>query len=159
MWRRVEVDARIGHPVEPVFSHLADPTTWPEFVPAVVMRRRLDDGPVRVGSSWAAIDRIGPFPFAFVDEVVVYEPVRRVVWASSAPWNSSVEYRCMPDAGGTRVRAAYEGDLGGWLRLLGLVVPSPLARQILSRDFIRLERLLTATTHGPRPGDLKPGRM
>ena len=113
--RRVEVEARIGAPVEPVFAHLADPCTWPTFVPAVVRRRRLDDGPVRVGSRWAATDRVGPFPFDFVDELLVLEPDRRVVWGSSSPWNSTVEYRCAPDGVATRVHATYEGDVDGWL--------------------------------------------
>lgn len=146
MWRRVEVEARIGAPVEPVFAHLADPCTWPTFVPAVVRRRRLDDGPVRVGSRWAATDRVGPFPFDFVDELLVLEPDRRVVWGSSSPWNSTVEYRCAPDGVATRVHATYEGDVDGWLRLLGAVVPTPVAGRILSRDFVRLERLLTRST-------------
>lgn len=146
MWRRVEVEARIGAPVEPVFAHLADPCTWPTFVPAVVRRRRLDDGPVRVGSRWAATDRVGPFPFDFVDELLVLEPDRRVVWGSSSPWNSTVEYRCAPDGVATRVHATYEGDVDGWLRLLGAVVPTPVAGSILRRDFVRLERLLTRST-------------
>lgn len=142
MWRRVEVEAWLGRPVDLVFGHLADPETWPAFVPAVVMRRRLDEGPIRVGSRWAAMDRVGPFPFPFVDELLVHEPRRRVVWRSSAPWNSTVEYLCWPDADGTRVHASYEGDVGGWLRVLGLVVPNGLARRILARDFVRLDRLL-----------------
>ena len=146
MWRRVEVEARIGAPVEPVFAHLADPCTWPTFVPAVVRRRRLDDGPVRVGSRWAATDRVGPFPFDFVDELLVLEPDRRVVWGSSSPWNSTVEYRCAPDGVATRVHATYEGDVDGWLRLLGAVAPTPVAGRILRRDFVRLERLLTRST-------------
>jgi uncharacterized protein YndB with AHSA1/START domain len=144
MWRHVEVEALVGRPVDLVFGHLADPETWPSFVPAVVMRRRLDDGPVRVGSQWAAVDRVGPFPFPFVDELLAHEPHHRVVWRSSAPWNSTVEYLCTSDVGGTRVHATYEGDPGGWLRILGVVVPTQLARWILSRDFVRLERLLTA---------------
>jgi len=150
MRRRVEVQARVDRPVELVFDHLADPETWPTFVPAVVMRRRLDDGPVRVGSRWAAVDRVGPFPFPFVDELLVHEPHRRVVWGSSSPWNSSVEYLCSPDGGGTRVHASYEGDLSGWMRVLGLVVPTHLARSILARDFVRLDRLLAA---GAGPAD------
>lgn len=149
MWRRVEVEARVGAPVEPVFAHLADPCTWPTFVPAVVRRRRIDDGPVRVGSRWAATDRVGPFPFDFVDELLVLEPGRRVVWGSSVPWSSTVEYRCAPDGAATRVHATYEGDLGGWLRLLGVVVPTPVAGRILARDFVRLERLLMGSTHRP----------
>ena len=144
MWRRIEVDARIRLPVEVTFDHLSDPTTWPDFVPAVVMRRRLDDGRVAVGSRWAAIDRVWPFYLAFVDELLVHEPPRRVVWGSSAPWNSRVEYHCMTDGGGTRIHATYEGEPSGVMRLPGLLVPSRVARQILARDFVRLERMLSA---------------
>lgn len=159
MWRRVEVDARVCQPVPLVFGHLADPATWPAFVPAVEMRRRLDSGPVRVGSRWAAVDRVGPFRLAFVDRLLVHEPDRRVVWASSAPWNSTVEYDCTSDGGRTHVHASYEGDLGGWMGLLGVLVPSRLARQILSRDFVRLDALLAATTGGPAgPADARRRR-
>lgn len=149
MWRRVEVEARVGAPIEPVFAHLTDPCSWPAFVPAVVSRRRLDGGPARVGSRWAATDRVGPFAFDFVDELLVLESDRRVVWGSSAPWNSTVEYRLAPVGAATRVHAAYEGDLDGWLRLLGALVPTRVTGRFLARDFVRLERLLTRSTRGP----------
>lgn len=141
MWRSVEVNARIGHPVDLVFPYLADPMRWHEFAPAVVMRRPIGDGPTRVGSRWEAADRIWPFTFHFTDELAVIEPNRRVVWLSSSPWNARTEYVCRSDGAGTRVRARYEGDMDGWLRLLG-AVPPPLMGWILGQDFRRLDRLL-----------------
>jgi hypothetical protein len=143
MWRWVEVDALVRRPIEPVFAYLENPVRWPEFAPAVVMRRPLDPGPPVVGARWAAMDRIGPFRFRFTDELVAHEPPSRVVWDSSAPWNARVEYVCTPDVAGTRVHARYEGDLAGGLRALGAVPPA-LMGWILGRDFVRLERILPA---------------
>jgi uncharacterized protein YndB with AHSA1/START domain len=143
-WRReVEVNATLAHPVEQVFRYLADPLLWHRFAPAVAFRRRVDHGPIGVGSRWMATDRIGPFRVHFVDELVVLEPRRRVVWVSSAPWNARVEYRCEADGRSTRVRATYEGVLGGRLRVLVGWLPGWATRLILAQDFRRLNRLLT----------------
>ena len=58
-----------------------------------------------------ATDRIGPFRFHFIDELAELEPNRRVVWLSSAPWNSRVEYVCLPAGESTDIQARYEGDI------------------------------------------------
>lgn len=134
MWRRVEIEARLDHPPERVFPYLANPARWHEFAPAVFQRRQIGDDPLGVGTRWAAIDRIGPFKVHFIDELVERDADRRVVWDSTSPWNSRVEYVCVPDGGGTRVLARYEGDVAGWLRLVALLPTFVLAR-ILERDF------------------------
>ena len=141
MWRRVTVDASIDHPVERVFAYLADPESWPRFVPAVIHRRRIDDGPIEIGSRWEATDRIILFDIHFTDELAEIEPPNRVVWLSTAPWNSRVEYACQADGDGTRVHATYEGDIGGWMRLIAWL-PGPIVAWILAKDFKRLGKLL-----------------
>ena len=144
MWRRVEIEPRIDdHPPERVFPYLADPARWHEFAPAVVHRRQIDDGPADVGTRWAATDRIGPFKIHFFDQLVEREADRRVVWLSTAPWNSRVEYICVPEGQGTRVLARYEGDVAGWLRLVALL-PKPILAWILARDFKGLRARLAA---------------
>ena len=145
MWRRVDVDSHIDQPVERVFAYLADPLRWHEFAPACVYRRQIDEGPPAVGTRWAATDLIGPFPFRFVDELLELEPDHRVVWWSSAPWNARVEYVCEPDGGGTRIRATYEGDISGSLRLLVGWLPAAATHWILAQDFRRLRRVLLRT--------------
>lgn len=150
MWRRVELEANIDHPPGRVFAYLADPEKWHSFAPAVVFRRQIGTEPPDIGTRWAAIDRIGPFKFHFIDELVEREDGRRVVWDSSAPWNARVEYVCLPDAAGTRVLASYEGDIGGWLRLLGWI-PTWAAAKILGQDFKRLQACLAADW--PAEGD------
>lgn len=128
-----------------VFPWLADPARWPEWAPAVVERRPVDDRPPIVGSRWAAVDRIGPFRIRFTDELVALEPDALVVWDSTTPWNSRVEYRLLPHPQGTRILAHYEGDVAGWLRLVALLPTVVLAR-ILLRDFHGLRECLADET-------------
>jgi len=143
MWKRIDVEAQLAHPVEQVFAYLADPMRWHDFAPAVVMRRPISGGPLRIGSRWASTDRVILFEIHFVDELVEYEPNRRLVWSSSAPWNALTTYRCEPMEGGTRVRATYEGTVSGWLRILSYV-PNVILWWVLSGDFRRLRRRLAA---------------
>lgn len=143
MWKRVVLDVHLPHPPDRVFPYLADPARWPDFAPAVEFRQRIGDGPPEVGSRWWAIDRIGPFRVRFADVLEIVEPGRRVVWYSTSPWNSRVEYACTPESGGTRVHAVYAGDIAGWLRVVALL-PTFVWDWILMRDFDGLTRLLHA---------------
>lgn len=155
MWRRVVVHAFIDQPVEQVFDHLADPTSWPDFVPAVVLRHPIGSGPVGVGSTWEAVDRIGPFKIHFIDELAEIESGHRVVWLSSSPWNSRVEYVCDAEGSGTRIRASYEGDIAGWLRSIAWL-PGPVVAWILAKDFKRLGALLAARATSGSDGAARP---
>jgi hypothetical protein len=150
MWRRIEVTARVDHPVERVFPYLADPLLWHELTPAVVFRRQIGDQPPGVGTRWMATDQIGPFRFHFVDELAELEPMSRVLWISSAPWNAWVEYRCIPETDGTRIEATYEGDVVGLLRVLVGWLPTAVFGWILSRDFRRLDRVLSREAQAAR---------
>ena len=153
MWRRIEVTARVDHPVERVFPYLADPLLWHALTPAVVFRRQIGDQPPGVGTRWMATDQIGPFRFHFVDELAELEPMSRVLWISSAPWNAWVEYRCVPETDGTRIEATYEGDVVGLLRVLVGWLPTAVFGWILSRDFRRLDRVLSREAQAARRWD------
>jgi Polyketide cyclase / dehydrase and lipid transport len=143
MWRRIEVNATVDHPVERVFAYLANPLLWHEFAPAVVFRRQIGVLPPDIGTRWMATDQIGPFRFHFVDELAELELGRRVVWLSSAPWNARVEYLCTADGGRTRVLATYEGDVVGFLRVLVGWLPTRVFGWFLARDFSRMNRVLS----------------
>jgi hypothetical protein len=148
MWRRIVVTARVDHPIERVFGYLANPLQWHEFAPAVVFRRQIGELPPDVGTRWMATDQIGPFRFHFVDELAELEPDRRVVWLSSSPWNARVEYRCTASGRSTQVRATYEGEVVGFLRVLVGWLPTAVFGWILSRDFRRLDSVLTNHLRG-----------
>lgn len=141
--RRIVVDATVNHRVEAVFAYLADPTKWHDFAPAVEYRKQIDAGPPGVGTRRMATDRIGPFRAHFIDQLDVLDENRRVVWLSSAPRNSRVEYVCEQSGTGTRIRAYYVGELGNSLRWQVGWLPGWAWRLILAQDFRRLNRLLT----------------
>src|SRR5262245_58272104 len=150
MHRRVVVNATVAHPVDRVFEYLTDPLRWHEFAPACVFRRQIGEQPPGVGTRWMATDRIGPFRFHFIDELAELDPTGRVVWLSSAPWNSRVEYACQSVGGGTSVRASYEGDISGSLRFLTGWLPPAAVRWILAQDFRRLEQRLASVDRWQR---------
>jgi hypothetical protein len=152
MRRRVQIEASLPYPPERVFPYLADPCRWPEFAPAVASRRRIGDGHPTVGSRWSAVDRIGPFPIRFTDELLEVDPDVSVAWASSSPWNSLVVYRLRPERDGTRILATYEGDVAGWLLRLVAMLPTWVLARILMRDFHGLRRCLDA--EAPAGADL-----
>jgi len=141
--RRVVVDAVVKHPIEAVFAYLSDPMHWHDFAPAVAFRKQIDPGPPRVGTRWMATDRIGPFRIHFIDRLDLLDENRRVVWLSSAPWNSRVEYACVESGEGTRIRADYVGVLSDSLRWQVGWLPGWATHWILAQDFRRLDRLLT----------------
>ncbi len=148
--RHVVVHATVHHRIDAVFPYLADPTKWHDFVPAVEFRKRIDDGPLRVGMRWMATDRIGPFRVHFIDELEILDENRRVVWLSSAPWNARVEYEFVESGAVTYVRADYSGDLGDSLRWQVGWLPGWSTHLILAQDFRRLDRLLTRKAHASR---------
>jgi hypothetical protein len=148
MWRRVTLDVVLDAPPERVFPWLADPARWAAWAPAVVERQRIGEGAPVVGSQWAAVDRIGPFRIRFTDTLVVLDSDELVVWDSTTPWNSRVEYRLRPHPDGVRILARYEGDVAGWLRLVALLPTFVLAR-ILMRDFHGLRNRLAQEAGSP----------
>ena len=137
------MNATVNHPVDLVFHYLSTPTRWHDFAPAVEFRKQIDAGPPRVGTRWMGTDRIGPFRIHFIDRLDVLEENRRVVWLSSAPWNSRVEYACTESGKVTRIRADYAGELGDSLRWQVGWLPVWAWHGILAQDFRRLDRLLT----------------
>jgi len=141
--RRVVVDVTVHHRVEAVFPYLSDPTRWHDFAPAVAFRKQIDEGPIRVGTRWMATDRIGPFRIHFIDRLESLDENRRVVWLSSAPWNSRVEYACAEVGDRTRIHADYAGELSDSLRWQLGWLPGRATHWILAQDFRRLDRLLT----------------
>ena len=110
--KSIDIDA----PPDVVWPVRADGERWPEWTASVTSVRRLDKGPLRIGSR--ALIRQPRFPPA-VWKVTTLEPGRRFVWKSGMPglWvyaDHSVE----PSATGSRatLRLTYDGMLA---RLMG----------------------------------------
>ena len=139
----MEIDfvVEYSHPVERVWPYLAEPERWLEYVPALVERSKIGDGPVGPGTKWKAIDRVGPWLVEFTDELVDLNPHMKIFWKHSPPWNAQTEYLVEEAGNSTRLHVHFEGDLRGKLWLMDLM-PDSWATNVFRRDMLRLDGLL-----------------
>ena len=133
---KIEFTVSYDHPIELVFHYLSEPDTWHEWVPAVMERTQITDGPVGIGTKWKAVDRAGPFRFRFTDELVELEPNRRVLFRHPE-LNAETESRLERVGDKTVVHERFEGDLKGPMRWLDLM-PDWMATRVLKADMERL---------------------
>lgn len=141
---RTVFSVRYEHPVERVFPYLSEPEKWLEYVPALIERTRLDDGPVQPGTVWKSADRVGPMTVEFTDELIDLDVDRRVKFKQSAPWNSLTEYTVQAEDGATVVNVRFEAIPSGKLWWLGLI-PDRLASRIYKEAFDELGDVLDDT--------------
>jgi uncharacterized membrane protein len=110
--RSIDIEA----PPDVTWAVMSDGERWPEWTRSVTSVRRLDKGPLRVGSR--ALIRQPRFPPA-VWTVTTLEPGRRFVWRSGMPgmWVYG-DHAVEPTATGSRatLRLTYDGALA---RLMG----------------------------------------
>jgi dehydrogenase/reductase SDR family member 12 len=67
-----------------VFDYVADFSNAAEWDPTIDASRRLDAGPIGLGSRFEVTIRMGPVPLRLVYEIVTYEPSARVVLATTS---------------------------------------------------------------------------
>jgi uncharacterized membrane protein len=111
-----QVSIDIDAPADAVWPVMSDGERWHEWTASVTSVRRLDRGPLRIGSR--ALIRQPRFPPA-VWTVTALEPGRRFVWKSGMPgmWVYG-DHAVSPLASGTRatLTLTYEGLLA---RIMG----------------------------------------
>ena len=116
--RKFSVTTGIDAPAERVWEVMSDVERWHEWTPSVTRVRRLDGGPLAVGSR--AVIRQPKFPPALW-KVSAIEPGRSFTWVSVAPGLRVVGHHAVePAAAGSRATLSLDlqGVLGGvWGRL------------------------------------------
>lgn len=111
--RRFRISVDISAPPERVWDVMSDVVRWCEWTPSVTSIRRLDAGPIGVGSR--AVIRQPKFPPAWWT-VTSLEPGRSFTWVSRAPGMAVVARHGVESiATGTRATLSLElqGPLGG----------------------------------------------
>jgi uncharacterized membrane protein len=100
---RIDIEA----PVDRVWEVLRDVERWPEWTSTVTSVRRLDDGPLAVGSR-ARIEQPRIPPTEYV--VTELEPSRSFTWVATGPGVRTTARHLLQalDTGGTRVTLAVE---------------------------------------------------
>jgi carbon monoxide dehydrogenase subunit G len=129
----IEVTRRVrtSTPVELVSSYLSDFTTTVTWDPHTASCRRVDDGPIAVGSVFDNVQRIGPMRSRFRYRVEQYEPGSRIVLTSQS---GGVDLRDTMTFAADRDGAVTTVTYTARLRLKGVAkVSAPIMRRLLNR--------------------------
>lgn len=120
---RVRGSIDIERPVDEVFDVVADQTNEPLYNPAITSARRLDDGPIGVGTRFLATVLTRGKPQEVEIEVTGFE---RPTWISSRSMlgRSTVSGRVRFDPVGSGTRFSWDWDVqvGTGARVLGPLV-------------------------------------
>ena len=107
-------------PVDAAFPFIADFANNPIWDPGTASARRLDDGPVGVGSTYELDIRMRGSTIPMTYRITAYEPETRVELRGEGDnVRARDDIRFAPTVdGGTRVDYVADLELTGWIRLL-----------------------------------------
>ncbi|HUZ43794.1 MAG TPA: SRPBCC family protein [Acidimicrobiales bacterium] len=147
----VSVERLIPAPAEAIFALLADPAQHPAIDGSGSVREaKPSSSKLALGSTFGMKMRMG-IPYSTSNEVVEFEPNRRIAWAPRlagplaplAPAGRRWRYELEPAEGGTRVRETWDISRD---RLKGLFRRGRLPDRVradMGATLERIEKLLT----------------
>lgn len=146
MSTNVSVETKVARPRTDVASWAMDWRNDRDWIGALRDVRLVSGEPFGVGSRVARVAAFLGRRVEYVNEVVEYEPGRRLVMRSvKAPFPMTVAYEFEDADGGTLVRVRAEGDASGFYRAAGPLLSRSVKRSIAG-DLARLKRTLEART-------------
>jgi uncharacterized protein YndB with AHSA1/START domain len=146
----VTVERVIPAPPEAIFALLADPARHPAIDGSGTLREATPSAAkLTLGSKFGMSMRQG-VPYKVVNEVVEFEPNRRIAWAPGmegilgrlSPHGRRWRYELEPVEGGTRVRETWDISRDSLKGFFGRVLPKKIRRD-MEATLERIERLVT----------------
>ena len=138
----VEVEALIARPRHEVAAFAVDPDNAPRWYRNSATVRRLDQGPVQVGSRSEFVARFLGRELAYTYEVTELEPGERLVMRTAqGPFPMCTTYRWSAQGSGTRMWLRNAGAPQGFVGVAAPVL-ARAKRRAMTGDLARLRQLL-----------------
>jgi len=138
-----QTTVHVSRPREQVFAYLVDPEKLKMWQSNLVKAESLTPGPLRLGSRFREVRRLGQREAEVQGEISEFEPNQRLATKTSTKPDVRVSYLLSPEQGGTRLRYTFQMLPTGLMWLLQPVISSSIRKQS-DMDFVRLKHLLEA---------------
>lgn len=136
------IETVIRRPPEEVAAYTMDPANDPSWIGGLREIRRLDEGPLGLGSRVERVSRMLGRDIHYVNEIVAYEPPTKLAMhAVKSPFPMDVTYTFLPHTDGTTARIDVSGEPGGFFGLARPLLRRMVVRNI-GRDLRRLKEQL-----------------
>jgi uncharacterized protein YndB with AHSA1/START domain len=136
-----EFTIHLNQPVEQVFAFLMDTAKLSTWQSNLIKIEPLTEGPLRQGSRFREVRRIGRKDSEIQGEITALEPNKRLETKTVTRPQVMVSYSLDPEQGGTRLRYKFVLVTSGMMRLLEPVIASSIKKESVS-DFETLKRIL-----------------
>jgi uncharacterized protein YndB with AHSA1/START domain len=136
-----EVTIHFNRPVEQVFAFLVDTGKVSSWQSSLIELEQLTEGPLRAGSRFREIRRLGRRDTKIEGQVTAFEPNKRLETKTITKPEVTVSYSFDSENGGTRLRYKFVLLSSGIMRLLEPLIASSLKKERES-DFETLKNLL-----------------
>jgi uncharacterized protein YndB with AHSA1/START domain len=136
-----EVTIHLNTPVERVFAFLMDTSKLPTWQSNLIKTEPLTEGPLRMGSRFREVRRLGKRDSEIEGEITALEPNKRLETKTVTKPQAMVTYLLHPENGGTELKYKFVLVTSGLMRLLEPLIASSVRKDTES-DFKTLKQIL-----------------
>jgi uncharacterized protein YndB with AHSA1/START domain len=136
-----EVTIHVNRPVDQVFAFLADTSKLSTWQSNLIKNEQLTQGPLRAGTRFREVRRLGRRESEIQGEVTAFEPNKRLETKTITRPRVTVSYSFNPENEGTRLRYKFVLLTSGVMRLLEPMIAGSIKKEQES-DFETLKRIL-----------------
>jgi uncharacterized protein YndB with AHSA1/START domain len=136
-----EVTIHLNRPVEQVFAFLMDTGKLSTWQSNLIKTEQITEGPLRAGSRFREVRRLGRRESEIQGEITVFEPNKRFETKTLTKPQVTVSYSFEAEDGGTRLKHKFIMLTSGLMRLLEPLIAGSIKKESAS-DFETLQRML-----------------
>ena len=136
-----EVTIHLNRPVEQVFAFLMDTGKLSTWQSNLIKTEQITEGPLRAGSRFREVRRLGKKESEIQGEITVFEPNKRFETKTITKPQVTVSYSFEAENGGTRLKHKFVMFTSGLMRLLEPLIASSIKKESES-DFETLKHIL-----------------
>jgi uncharacterized protein YndB with AHSA1/START domain len=136
-----EVSVHLNQPVEQVFAFLMDTGKLASWQANLIKIEQLTEGPVRPGSRFHEVRRLGKRDSEIESEVTALEPNKRLETRTLSKPHVTVSYSFEPEDGGTKLTYRFTMPTRGMMRLMEPVIGNSIKKDAIA-DVETLKHML-----------------